>query len=150
MSSQDGCLVRNPSNDRLTSAEKEEIIRRKNSLNQPDILRKMLIKTGYQRNDPKNMKNKKSNSINVRTNLAQMVKTIDTNENLKEYKTDLPIYKLYQNLDFNNNLLSQKAKGRLRRNLYNDSSVHGLSRSLCISSSPNQTMYSNFGSGKSP
>tara|TARA_B110000285_G_C15070478_1_gene587616 strand:- start:120 stop:386 length:267 start_codon:yes stop_codon:yes gene_type:complete len=88
-------LVRNPSNDRLTSAEKEEIIRRKNSLNQPDILRKMLIKTGYQRNDPKNMKNKKSNSINVRTNLAQMVKTIDTNENLKEYKTDLPIYKLY-------------------------------------------------------
>ena len=47
MSSLDGSLVRNPSNDRLTSAEKEEIIRRKNSLNQPDILRKMLIKTGY-------------------------------------------------------------------------------------------------------
>jgi len=30
-------------NDRLTSAEKEEIIRRKNSLNNPDILRNMLI-----------------------------------------------------------------------------------------------------------
>jgi len=34
-------------NDRLTSAEKEEIIRRKNSLNNPDILRNMLIQTGY-------------------------------------------------------------------------------------------------------
>jgi hypothetical protein len=34
-------------NDRLTSAEKTEIIRRKNTLNNPDILRNMLIKTGY-------------------------------------------------------------------------------------------------------
>lgn len=93
-------------NDRLTSAEKTEIIRRKNTLNNPDILRNMLIKTGYQRNDPKFMKNNKSNSINVRTNLAKMVKTIDTNENLKEYKVDLPIFKVYQSLDFNTNGLS--------------------------------------------
>jgi hypothetical protein len=52
------------------------------------------------------MKNNKSNSINVRTNLAKMVKTIDTNENLKEYKVDLPIFKVYQSLDFNTNGLS--------------------------------------------
>lgn len=93
-------------NDRLTSAEKSEIIRRKNSLNNPDILRNMLIKTGYQKHDPRFMKHNKSNSINVRTNLAKMVKTIDTNEDLKEYKVDLPIFKVYQSLDYNTNGLS--------------------------------------------
>jgi len=135
-------------NDRLTSAEKSEIIRRKNSLNNPDILRNMLIKTGYQRNDPRFMKHNKSNSINVRTNLAKMVKTIDTNEDLKEYKVDLPIFKVYQSLDFNANGLSKKAKGKMRYNLYNDNSSNRLSRSLCIS--PNQTMYTSFGEGSSP
>ena len=63
------------------------------------------------------MKHNKSNSINVRTNLAKMVKTIDTNEDLKEYKVDLPIFKVYQSLDFNANGLSKKAKGKMRYNL---------------------------------
>ena len=42
----------NANNDRLTTEEKEEILRKKNSLNNSELLRNMLISTGYQRQNP--------------------------------------------------------------------------------------------------
>lgn len=41
-----------PNPERLTSAEKQEIIRRNSMINNPEALRDMLIKTGYQSNHP--------------------------------------------------------------------------------------------------
>lgn len=60
-------------------------------LNNSDVLRNVLLKSGYQMYDPKTTKYNKSSHINVKTNLSKMVKNIDTNEDLKTFRTNQPI-----------------------------------------------------------